>query len=323
MPPYGPVLPDLLHVSRADVLALDIAPARMRAAMAEVFADLALGQCVALPKAQLPAGPEATFQAMVAASHRWGMAAVKWVGVVPVGPGSALPGVSATLCLNDLATGHPLALMDGEVITLLRTAAMSALAAGRLVARPPEVLALAGCGAQAQSHLAAFRDLYPSLRRVLCFSRSPASAERMAERARAMGLVAEVVAGPGPLLARADIIISTVPAGPDMQPMLDARAMKPDALAVMVDLGRSWIPSSLTGFALIATDSLDQMRHPLDASGQAVAAAPITQDLSGLAPLGPGRRAFCFRGHAAGDLAAAVLVHQMVRAQGGGQVLAR
>lgn len=291
--------------------------------MAEVFADLASGQCRFLPKSQLSLGPGRSFQTMVAASHRWSVAAVKWVSVVPAGPETDLPPISAVICLNDLTTGHPLAVMDGEVITLLRTAAMSALAAERMVAGEPRVLAFAGCGAQARSHLEAFRDLFPSLAQVLCHSRSPASAEALAGLAKGRGLQAEVVADPDALLRRADIVISTVPAAPGLSPTLDAAAMKADAMAVMVDLGRSWKPGSLSGFSRIATDSLEQMRHPFDAAGRPVEGAEITLDL--LSDLSPAdsRQAFCFRGHAAGDLAAAVLVHGLIRERLMGQELRR
>lgn len=317
------MLPDLLYLSRADILQLALPPARMRLAMAEAFADLATGQCIALPKAQLDTAPGASFQAMVAASYRWSAAVLKWVGVVPVGSQTALPGISAVIALNDLATGHPLALMDGEVITTLRTAAMSALAAERMIARPPEVLAFAGCGAQAHSHLMALHPLFPSLRRITCFSRSPASANALAQAARERGLEALVTDDPRQLLVDADIAVSTVPAAPGLQPMLDAAVMKPDALALMVDLGRSWIPGSLRSFTTFATDSLDQMSHPLDARGQAVRAVTIAQDLRKPLALAEGRRAFCFRGHAAGDLAAAVLIHDLSRQVGIGRRIER
>ena len=317
------MLPELLHISRADLLALRIPPARMRAAMAEVFVDMATGQCMFLPKTQLEIATGHSFQSMMAVSYRWSAAALKWVSVVPPTPQASLAHISAVICLNDLATGFPLALMDGEVITLLRTAAMSALAAQRMFAGKPEVLAFAGCGGQARHHLDAFCDLFPSISRVLCFNRSPASAVALAALARDRGLSSDIVTDPGMLLGGADIVISTIPAAPGLQPVLDVSAMRPGALAVMVDLGRSWKLDGPRGFTRIVTDSLEQMRHPVDAAGQPVTTAAITQDL--LSDLSPASdlQAFCFKGHAAGDLAAAVLVHDLVREQGMGRKLER
>jgi len=303
-------------ITHADLLALVISPARLRAAMAEVFADLANGQCVFLPKSQLDIAPGHSFQSLVAASWRWGKAALKWVAVAPDGVATtaAAPAapINAVICLNDLASGQPLALMDGALITQWRTAAMSALAAERMVAGCPETLSLVGCGAQARSHLDAFCDLYPSIRRVWCANRSAASAATLVALARQRDLDAQVADSVDQLLGAADIVVSTVPAGPGLRPMLDATRMKADALAIMVDLGRSWQPESWPAFTRIVTDSVAQMRHPLDADNQPVISAVIEHDLcSNLTPMVT-RQAFCFKGHAAADLAAAVLVYDLI-----------
>src|SRR5205823_8490128 len=61
------------------------------------------------------------------------------------------------IVLNDKETGAPLAVMDGRLITEMRTAAVSA-AATRLLAREnSKVLAILGSGVQARSHFEALR----------------------------------------------------------------------------------------------------------------------------------------------------------------------
>lgn len=317
------MLPDLIHISRSDVLALDISAAEMRSAVREVFEDLATGQCRFQPKSQLEMGVGHVFQTMAAASYRWSVAMMKWVTVVPAAPDAALPAISAVICLNDLATGHPLAMMDGEIITLQRTAAISALSAEYLSPPEAKVLALVGCGAQARSHLEAFTDLCPTIGRVICYSRSRRSAEALAAIARDRGLEADVVDDPAELVPVADVIVSMIPASSELRPFLDATKMKPEALAVMVDLGRSWLPDSLSAFDLIGTDSLEQMQHPVDATGKAVTSAQIGFDLLTGPSKVSGRKAFCFRGNSAADLAAARLVHDLARARGLGTRLSR
>ncbi|MFC5991302.1 ornithine cyclodeaminase family protein [Limoniibacter endophyticus] len=316
-------MPDLLHISKSDVLALKITPAQMRASISDVFADLAAGKCRFEPKSQLQLGVGQSFQMMAAASYTWSMAVVKWVSVVPTGPASKLPAISAVLCLNDTETGHPLAFIDGEIITLQRTAAMAAVSAQRLARDNPEVLALVGCGAQARSQLLAFTDVFPSLRKVLCHSRSRSSAQALADMAAEHGLEGVVMESADDLIRDADIIISMVPAAPDLEPFLDASRLKPDALAVMVDLGRSWLPDSLTCFSQFATDSLEQMQHPMDARGHEVKSARINADLISGLTRSEGRQAFCFKGHSAGDLAAAKLVYDLAREKSLGQTLSR
>lgn len=312
---------DLMYLSNSDVTALQIPSGEMRAQMGKAFDDFAAGQCIYLPKSQLGIAPGHSFQTAIAASHRWGMAVVKWVGVVPSSPGSDLPPISALFCLNDLQTGHPIVLMDAKLITVIRTAAIAAYAAERMTEINPEVLALAGCGAQAGGHLEAFCDLYPSISLVLCYSRSTSSAEKLCRLACDRGLSATVVVHPDELLGAADVVVSTIPAAPDLVATLNASKMKPDALAIMTDLGRSWKPSGLGCFDRIITDSLDQMRHPLDAAGQLVTSVESDGDLLSDLSAAAGRQAFCFKGHAIGDLAAAVLVRRLARERDLGQEL--
>ncbi len=56
-------------------------------------------------------------------------------------------------------TGEPLAVMDGRLITEMRTAATSAIAVDLLAAPQAKVLAILGSGVQARSHLHALRGI--------------------------------------------------------------------------------------------------------------------------------------------------------------------
>lgn len=63
----------------------------------------------------------------------------------------------ATILLFRPETGEPLAIIDGRLITEMRTAAVSAVATERLARRETRVLAILGSGVQARSHLEALR----------------------------------------------------------------------------------------------------------------------------------------------------------------------
>lgn len=81
-----------------------------------------------------------------------GLLGIKTVNVFPGNALRGLPGLHATYALFDAATGVPLATLDGNVITIRRTAATSALAASRLLAprfrdgREPVDLLVVGSG---------------------------------------------------------------------------------------------------------------------------------------------------------------------------------
>jgi hypothetical protein len=58
----------------------------------------------------------------------------------------------STIVLMDPATGQTLAVMEGNTITAMRTAAASAVVADALVPRTPQVVAMLGSGVLARSH---------------------------------------------------------------------------------------------------------------------------------------------------------------------------
>src|SRR5207237_2750314 len=66
-----------------------------------------------------------------------------------------LPTHMATIFLVDPETGTPLAIMDGRLITEMRTAAVSSAATKLLAPPDAKVLAILGSGVQAHSHVKA------------------------------------------------------------------------------------------------------------------------------------------------------------------------
>lgn len=319
---------DLLYLSHKDVRACSVTPREAREAVLAAFRDHAAGRNRSLPKSALALGPGHAFQAMTAASQAQAIATVKWVASAPSQEGSSVPSVSALICVSDYVTGTPLAILDGDEITLVRTAAMSAAAASLLAPPDARTIGFVGCGLQAHAHLAAFHDLYPGLTTTLMLSRSRSSAERLAEAAAAQSLTTEIVDDADRLLARSDIVISMVPATPGLRPFLDASRMKPASFAAAVDTGRSWLPEALPAFDLLATDSLAQSQAPYDVDGQPVASVRFGHDLAALsqtplADAGTKRSLFCFRGFALADLALAHLVLEKARAGGIGTLLPR
>nr|CAD1835327.1 unnamed protein product [Ananas comosus var. bracteatus] len=81
---------------------------------------------------------------------------------------------------------RPLAALDGTALTLLRTSAVSALAALALARPAPRAtLVVLGAGALAPYLVAAHRSAHPSIDRVLLWNRSPHKAEALVQRLRA------------------------------------------------------------------------------------------------------------------------------------------
>jgi thiomorpholine-carboxylate dehydrogenase len=82
---------------------------------------------------------------------------LKAVTFYPLNAERGIPTHMATIFLVDPQTGTPLAVMDGRLITEMRTAAVSAVATKLLLGTHSKVLAVLGSGVQARSHVEALR----------------------------------------------------------------------------------------------------------------------------------------------------------------------
>ncbi|MBV9247798.1 MAG: hypothetical protein JO227_00930, partial [Acetobacteraceae bacterium] len=80
---------------------------------------------------------------------------LKLVSFYPRNAGTGIPTHMAMILLFRPDTGEPLAVMDGRLITEMRTAAVSAAATEQLASPDSHVLAVLGSGVQAKAHLEA------------------------------------------------------------------------------------------------------------------------------------------------------------------------
>ncbi|HVJ54241.1 MAG TPA: ornithine cyclodeaminase family protein [Aliidongia sp.] len=112
---------------------------------------------------------------------------VKLVTVFPSNGERGLPSVMGSYLLLDGETGAPRALIDGPALTLRRTAAASALAAGYLARPDAERLLVVGTGALAPQLVEAHAQVRP-IRNVLIWGRDPEKAARLAHRLDRRGL---------------------------------------------------------------------------------------------------------------------------------------
>src|ERR1035441_3750764 len=103
---------------------------------------------------------------------------VMGVKTVTFFPGNAELGLHTHLAMIELlsrATGEPLAVMDGRLITEMRTAAVSAVALDALGSADVRSLGVLGSGVQARAHIQALQMVRPSLKDVRIWSRTPAN----------------------------------------------------------------------------------------------------------------------------------------------------
>lgn len=319
---------DLVYLSDREIADLRIPPGRLRAALRRAYGLHGAAEPAVQPKHSLALGPGHFFQSMGAGSSVIGYAAHKWVGVAAGNASSGLATVNSLVVLSDFATGHPVAVLSGNELTVMRTAALSALAAEYL-ARPDSVsVGFIGCGRQALGHLPALLDVLPSLRSAVCVSGSPASAATLGAAAAEAGLAARIASDPAEALA-CDVLVTSVRTAGSLAPFLDAGHVPQGNFTTAVDAGASWRPDTFPAFDILATDDRRQAEEP---STKARLAAPraFDADLSELVcgrwsgRRNPAQKAlFLFPGHALADLAVGALVLDEARAAGTGIRLPR
>lgn len=154
--------------------------------------------------------PEGDRLLLMPAWDRTGLG-IKIVTVFPRNRERGLASVAALYVLMDGTTGHPIALIDGEALTLRRTSATSALASSYLSRADASHLVVVGTGALAPYMAAAHCATRP-IERISVWGRSRAAAERTAATLVSQGLPASAVADLANALADADIVTSATTA---------------------------------------------------------------------------------------------------------------
>jgi ornithine cyclodeaminase len=108
------------------------------------------------------------------------IAGVKWVGSRQHNPSRfGLERASAVVVLNDAETNFPIALMEGGLISGMRTAAITAVATRHLARAGLTDVAGIGCGPIGRMQVQTLLEQFPSIERLHLFDLSPAAAEAL------------------------------------------------------------------------------------------------------------------------------------------------
>ena len=270
-------------------------------AVAQALAALSAGRVVQPVRAVLPVAPHQGFFGVMPA-YADGALGAKLVTFYPNNVGTHTH--HAVIVMLKPETGEPLAVMDGRLITEMRTAAASAVATDRLARPNASVLGILGSGVQAKSHLAALRHVR-SFEEVRVWS--PRNAPAFAQRhgVKAARTAADAVRG-------ADVVVVAVSA---TTPVLEGRWLSPGAHVNAIGATRpNWreLDDDLVTTARIFVDSREAA---LRESGDVIAAKAEVMEIGAVvAGTAPGRRnaeeitLFKSVGVAVEDVTAAALV---------------
>ncbi len=230
---------------------------------------------------------------------------LKAVTFYPSNVERGIPTHMATIFLVDPQTGTPLAIMDGRLITEMRTAAVSAAATKLLALPDAKILAILGSGVQAHSHVEALR-LVRQFEEIRVWSPTREHAERFAKEIGGKAMSAkDAVRG-------ADVIVTTTNS---KTPVLKGAWLKPGSHVNAIGACRpDW--RELDDEAMGNVVFVDSREGALKESGDAILSeAKIYAELGeALAAKVPPRAnettIFKSLGMAIEDIAAALLVYQ-------------
>jgi ornithine cyclodeaminase/alanine dehydrogenase-like protein (mu-crystallin family) len=215
------------------------------------------------------------------------------------------PTHKAVIQLFDATTGTPLAVLDGRLITEMRTAAVSAVATQLLASPNARTLAILGSGVQARAHVAALR-LVRTFDEIRVWSRNMEHARRFADEVGAQVTSAEEA------VRGADVVVTVTHSS---IPVLHGDWLSDRALAIAVGaVGRS--TRELDSAAMSGTVIVDSRAAAEQEAGDVILAgatiyAELGELIAATQQVPPeGRTVFKSLGLAIEDLAAARLVYE-------------
>jgi len=207
----------------------------------------------------------------------------KLVVAVPANAARGLPTHRAVVVLLDPQTGAPVAWVEAEALTRVRTAAVSVVATRALARRPNGAHAVLGAGAQGAAHVDAFARA-GTMRRLAIWSRSGEHAAALAQSARALGIDARVAGDADDAVRGADVITTCTASA---QPLFDASAVADgahvNAIGACVATKRE-LPGALVGESALVVDDVAAARA--EAGDVVIAVAEGAAAWDGIVSLG-------------------------------------
>jgi len=181
-----------------------------------------------------------------------------------------LPTIQGLIIVMDIERGTPLGILDSTLITTLRTAAASAVAAKYLARENARTMTIIGCGIQGQAHIEALLRVRP-LETIYAFDVDAAASERFAKH---LGI--DIAPNLDDAVAASDIVVTCTPSH---TPILESRHHHPGLFLAAVGADnpqKHEIAPALMARSRVVPDILEQaakmgdLHHALDTGAMTV-----------------------------------------------------
>ena len=176
-----------------------------------------------------------------------------WLG----NPARGLMAHQSSAVMFDPRTGLPTAFMDGTHITVVRTAAVGALAARTLAREDAQVAAVLGCGVQGTGQAQALLQVR-AIREIRAFDAMPDSATRFAAALQSPEVTVRIARNAEEAVSGADIVVTATPGkGPVLQSAWVKPGMHVSAFGTDTR-GKVEVEAALFGRATVVVDDVTQ-----------------------------------------------------------------
>ena len=183
---------------------------------------------------------------------------LKWIASFPRNRKFGLPRATALIILNCPRTGVPLAVMEGGLISAMRTGAMTALGVRHLAPKKTRKIGIVGSGVQSRTQILGVWTQLPEVEEIALYGRRLAETEKVAEECRKQwGVPLRTVAAIDESFIDADVAITVTTA---QQPLMLPRQIKPGALTVQL-AGHECDFSVIKQCTKIVTDDWETVKH--------------------------------------------------------------
>lgn len=227
--------------------------------MEKALSDLAVGKCCQPMRSVLTIPGNNSFGFMPA--HLGDCFGAKIITAFHGNLGTKYPSHMGYVMIFEAEHGAPVGMADANIITMVRTGAVSGVATQYLARRDARKLAIIGCGAQGRSHLEAMLCVRPSIETVTCYDISAENARRYAQEMTArFGRPVTPCASVQEAVADADIVCTVTPS---KEAYLEADWIKPgchiNAVGTFTPTTRE-VTSALVARSRLYADHVEAMK---------------------------------------------------------------
>ncbi|MFI5420493.1 MAG: ornithine cyclodeaminase family protein [Nitrososphaerales archaeon] len=237
-------------------------------ALRSVFTEHAAGKTKTYPRVHIPFDEyDGSIGYLEAAVDNLGMSISKIASLYHSNPSNGLPRIIALITASRIDNGLPIAIMDGNYLTMLRTGAVSALASDYLSKKNAETVGIIGAGVQGRGQLLGLAEIR-KIRKALVYDISTLTSEKFAhEMSKSLQLDVKV-ANSVKEMTECDIICSATPA---KEPLIVEELIHPglhiNSVGIGAGLGKREVDFKILRKLKIVVDDLETAK--LDALNEA------------------------------------------------------